>query len=276
MPKPLSMLLVAAIALVPACARPLPVAQRSSQVTAAATTPLNYGDYADLLQTYVSPSGLVDYIALQANPDRLQAVVAELGAVSLATYEGWSEADKIAFLINAYNAITLQSIVDQNPLKPSIRDIPGVWNAQRHPVLGQELTLDNLEHDLLRKQFSEPRVHAALVCAAISCPPLRQEPFTGDRLDQQLNDQAQRWLDSPQGLSLDRDQNRVAISSIFKWFGEDWQTQYAAPDQFTGSPKERAVLNFIGNYVSSSDRAYLAEGNYKLDYLDYDWSLNKQ
>jgi hypothetical protein len=270
------MLLLAAIALVPACARPLPVAQRSGQVTAAATTPLDYGDYANLLQTYVSPSGLVDYTALQANPDPLQAVVAELGAVSLATYEGWSEADKIAFLINAYNAITLQSIVDQAPLKPSIRDIPGVWTAQRHPVLGQALTLDNLEHDLLRKQFSEPRVHAALVCAAISCPPLRQEPFTGDRLDQQLNDQAQRWLDSPQGLSLDRDQNRVAISSIFKWFGEDWQTQYAAPDQFTGSPKERAVLNFIGNYVSPSDRAYLAEGNYRLDYLDYDWSLNKQ
>lgn len=274
--KPLPLVLMAAIALAPACASSVPLVQGINQVTAQTIESISYDDYGDILQAYVSPSGLVDYAALQANPEALNDFVANLGAVSPAAYEGWSETDKIAFLINAYNAITLQSIIDQQPLKESIRDIPGVWNFRKHPLLGQELTLDTIEHEILRKQFPEPRVHAALVCAAISCPTLRQEPFTGDRLDEQLDDQVQRWLDSPHGVVINRDQNRVAISSIFKWFGEDWEAQYTVADQFTGSPKERAALNFVSAYLDASDRAYLAKGDYKLDYLDYDWSLNKQ
>ncbi|WP_017296811.1 DUF547 domain-containing protein [Nodosilinea nodulosa] len=274
--KLLPFVLMAAIALTPACVRPLPVADGIGQGTAQRLDATSYDDYGDLLQAYVSPSGLVDYASLQANPKALNDFVARLGAVAPAAYAGWGETDKMAFLINAYNAITLQSIVEQQPLKPSIRDIAGVWNFKKHSLLGQDLTLDTIEHEMLRKQFSEPRIHSALVCAAISCPPLRQEPFTGDRLDAQLDDQARRWLTSPHGATIDRGQNRVAISSIFKWFGEDWQAQYAAPDRFTGSPKERAALNFISGYLSASDRAYLAQGNYQLTYLDYDWSLNKQ
>lgn len=276
--KPLPFALLAAIALTPACALP----QSSGQTTAASTqgaTTLNtidYAAYAEILQTYVDAEGLVDYSALQAERASLDGFVAQLGAISPTAYEGWSEADQIAFLINAYNAITLQSIIDQQPLKASIRHIPGVWNFRQHPVLGQRLTLDAIEHDILRPDFSEPRIHAALVCAAISCPPLRQEPFTGANLEEQLDDQTQRWLDGPHGLSIDRSQNQVAISSIFDWFGEDWQPRYDAPDQFTGSPKERAALNFIGNYLSPDDQAYLAEGNYRLSYLNYDWALNEQ
>jgi hypothetical protein len=147
--------------------------------------------------------------------------------------------------------------------------------VKTHVVLGEPVTLDAIEHQILRKKFNEPRIHAALVCAAISCPPLRQEPFTGEQLDAQLDDQVNKWLVS-QGLKLDRAQNRVSISSIFKWFGEDWQKQYSADDKFVGSSKERAVLNFISKYVSPQDREYLAQGNYKLDYLNYDWSLNRQ
>ncbi len=273
--KPIPLLLVAAIALAPACAPPSIQAPADS-VTAAVTEPLDYGDYNDLLKTYVSPTGLVDYGALQAQPAVLESFVAKLGAVSPAAYDSWSEADQIAFLINAYNALTLQSIIAQNPLKQSIRDIPGVWNFKQHRLLGQGLTLDAIEHDILRRQFSEPRIHAALVCAAISCPPLRQEAFTGGDLNAQLDDQVQRWLTSPHGLQIDRDQNRVAISAIFKWFGEDWEAQYAAPDQFTGSPRERGALNFISSYLSPGDRAYLAAGDYRLSYLDYDWALNQQ
>ena len=142
--------------------------------------------------------------------------------------------------------------------------------------MGQSVTLDTIEHEILRKEFQEPRIHAALVCAAISCPTLRQEPYTGDSLNQQLDDQVRKWLSSAHGLKIDRAQNQVSISSIFDWFGEDWQAQYAAEETFAGSPKERAALNFISNYVSSEDKEYLVQGNYKLDYLTYDWSLNRQ
>jgi hypothetical protein len=277
--RPQFILLMGAIAILAGCASPLPLAQNESganQASVASAPPLSYADYETVLSTYVNADGLVNYPALQANSQLLQDFIMQLGAVSPDTYAVWSENEKVAFLINAYNAITLESIISQNPLKGSIKDIFGVWNFKKHTVMGRSLTLDNIEHDILRKDFQEPRIHAALVCAAISCPPLRQEPYTGENLDEQLNEQVRKWLASPSGLQIDRTQNRVAISSIFDWFGEDWQTQYAIEGRFTGSAKERSALNFISNYVNPEDKEYLEQGNYNLDYLNYDWSLNRQ
>lgn len=273
------LLLMGAIAVLAGCVSLPPSAQNESQtgqVSTVSSTPLSYDDYETVLRTYVNADGLVDYPALQANSQVLKDFVVQLGAVSPDAYAAWSEDDKIAFLINAYNAITLESIINQNPLKESIKDIFGVWNFNKHTVMGRSLTLDNIEHDILRKDFQEPRIHAALVCAAISCPPLRQEPYTGENLDAQLADQVNIWLSSPIGLQIDRTQNTVAISSIFDWFGQDWQPQYAIEGKFAGSEKERAALNFISNYVSPEDKEYLEQGNYRLNYLNYDWSLNRQ
>ena len=278
--KPTYLALIPAIALLSSCANVPKFAETGdrgdpAKVAATSATPLNYEAYALVLRTYVNSNGLVNYSALQANPQQLKDFVAAIGAVSPNTYAAWSDKEKIAFLINAYNAITLESIIKEQPLKKRIKDIFGVWNVKSHPVVGEPTTLDALEHQILRKKFNEPRIHAALVCAALSCPPLRQEPYTGEKLGAQLDDQVSKWL-STQGLQIDRAQNRVSISSIFKWFGEDWQKQYSADDKFVGSAKERAALNFISNYVSPQDREYLAQGNYKLDYLNYDWSLNRQ
>jgi len=261
------------------CATITPLNQ---QPTAAApaqetiTKPLSYEGYASVLQTYVDDEGMVDYPALQNNSQPLKDFVAQLAAVSPEAYATWTAADQIAFLINAYNAITLESIIDQEPLKESIKDIAGVWRITTHEVMGQSVTLDNIEHDMLRKNFVEPRIHAALVCAAISCPPLRQEPYTGDELDAQLDDQVQTWLASDKGLNIDRDQKQVSLSMIFDWFGQDWEPQYAVESGFTGNEKQRATLNFISNYVSPEDQTFLAEGDYSIQYLDYDWSLNRQ
>jgi Protein of unknown function, DUF547 len=255
-----------------------PLVQPESQTTqvAVSTVPPSYENYGMVLRSYVSADGLVNYAALQNHSQPLIDFVTQLGEVAPSSYENWSEPDKIAFLINAYNAITLQSIISQTPLKDSIKNIFGVWNFNKHSVLGKSITLDTIEHSMLRKDFQEPRIHAALVCAAISCPPLRQEPYSGEKLEAQLDDQVRQWLSSPHGLKIDRAQNQVAISSIFKWFGEDWQAKYSADGKFTGSDKERAALNFIASYLSQDDQSYLAQGNYKLSYLDYDWSLNRQ
>lgn len=277
--KPNFLVTLGVIAVLSGCASTTPLSQStdgSGQISTAITAPLEYETYATILQTYVNEEGLVDYLALQANAQPLKDVVAQLGAVSSASYESWSEADQIAFLINAYNIITLDSIINQDPLKDSIKDIPGVWKFQTHTVMGKSLTLDNLEHDILRKDFVEPRIHAALVCAAISCPPLRREPYNGEALDVQLEDQVQIWMDSPIGLKIDRAQNQVSISAIFDWFGQDWQPQYGVESGFTGNEKQRATLNFISNYVSPEDRTFLMEGDYSLNYLHYDWSLNQQ
>jgi len=276
--KPTSFILMGAIALLSSCTSPSPLAQGTSstgQPTATSASPLSYEAYGMVLRTYVNAAGLVDYPALQANPMPLKEFVAALGAVSPNTYEAWSDQEKIAFLVNAYNAITLESIIDQKPLKGSIKDIWGVWNGKKHLVMGQSITLDAIEHEILRKDFQEPRIHAALVCAAISCAPLRPEPYTGEQLDQQLDAQVRQWLAS-RGVEIDRAQERVSISSIFDWFGEDWQAGYSAPNKFAGSDKERAVLNFISTYMSPEDKDYLVQGQYKVDYLEYDWSLNQQ
>jgi hypothetical protein len=238
--------------------------------------PFNYDDYSNVLKTYVNESGLVNYQQLQANRQSLDRFVAAIATVPPATYQGWDKNTKLAFLINAYNALTLQSIIDRDPLPDSIKDIPGVWNRREFNVAGEAKTLDNIEHDTIRKDFNEPRIHVALVCAAISCPPLLNEPYLPEKLNEQLNDRVQKFISSPHGFKLDRTQNRVELSSIYKWYGEDWIASYGVDDRFTGRDKERAVLNFLSQYLSTEDRKYLEAGNYKIDYLDYDWSLNNQ
>ena len=247
---------------------------QASSVSAA--EPLDNKNFADVLKTYVDDQGLVNYQELQNNRQQLDKYNASLGGVSASTFKSWSEAEQIAFLINAYNSFTLESIIDQKPLKKSIRDIFGVWKIRKFDIAGESKTLDNIEHNTLRVDYNEPRIHAALVCAAISCPPLRNEPYTGEKLDAQLDDQTRQFLNGPHGFRIDREQNKVYLSSIFKWFGEDWKKSYGVDGKFAGNDNERAVLNFISEYVSPEDKEYLVQGNYKVDYLNYDWALNKQ
>lgn len=234
------------------------------------------GPYATVLRTRVNDRGLVDYSALQRDPAKLNAYLEEIANLSPERYAAWSEQARISFLINAYNAITLKSIIDQKPLKSSIRDILGVWKFRKHPVMGKALTLDEIEHKILRREFNEPRIHAALVCAAISCPPLRKEPYTAQRLDEQLDDQVRRWLASPVGLQIDRAKGTVGISTIFKWFAPDWKRAEENPIPVPNHSQASPVLHFIGRHVSQEDREYLLAGAYKLAYLNYDWSLNRQ
>ncbi|NEO32676.1 MAG: DUF547 domain-containing protein [Symploca sp. SIO3C6] len=251
------------------------ISQIETSSTASAET-LSYDDYAAVLETYIDEKALVDYQGLKVNRQQLDKFNASLGQVTASTYESWSSAEQIAFWINAYNSFTLESIIDQNPLKKSIKDIPGVWKGRKFQIAAQSKTLDNIEHQTLRKDFNEPRIHVALVCAAMSCPPLRDEPYTGEKLDAQLDDQTRIFLNSPQGFRIDRQEGRVYLSSIFKWFGKDWEKTYGVDGKFTGNASQRAVLNFISGYLSAEDKEYLAQGNYKVRYLDYDWSLNSQ
>ena len=242
----------------------------------AANQSFSYKDYTQVLNTYVDDAGLIDYQGLQANREQLDKFNQSLAAVSPETYAAWSEPEQIAFWMNAYNSLTLQSIIDQDPLPESIRDISGVWNRRKFSIAGESQTLDNIEHDILRQDFDEPRLHVALVCAAISCPPLRNEPYLPEKLDAQLNDQVAKFIVSPHGFKLDRQQNKVYLSSIFKWYGKDWVDTYGVKDQFAGNSKQRAVINFLSQYLNPEERRYLETESYKVDHLDYDWSLNQQ
>lgn len=247
--------------------------------TAAATAPqpsLEPADFNAVLARVVDERGMVAYEALQREPAQLNRYLQALADLSPARFASWPEAEQIALLINAYNALTLRSIIDHDPIRPSIKAIPGVWKLRRHPLMGQRLTLDEIEHKILRRQYNEPRIHAALVCAAISCPPLRREAYTGPELDRQLQDQTNRWLASPVGLRIDRNAGTVAISSIFQWFAEDWPRADPNAAAVPGHEKQSAVLHFIARHRPDGERQLLLGGNYRLSYLPYNWDLNRQ
>lgn len=253
-----------------------PIPNRKLETILAINKPCDYQDYAEVLESYVNDRGLVDYESLQANRQQLDRFNQSLGQITPEQYNSWNEPDKIAFLINAYNAFTLQSIIDQDPIKDSIRDIPGVWKKRTFTLAGEEKTLDNIEHDILRKDFNEPRIHVALVCAANSCPPLRNEPYLPEQLDAQLADQTAQFVASPQGFRLEQQEKKVYLSSIFKWYGKDFEQTYGIDDQFDGNAKQRAVINYLSTQLEPDARQYLEKGDYQVEYLDYDWSLNKQ
>lgn len=249
----------------------------------------SYEPFAGALRAYVDDRGLVNYRELKANRQDIDSFAASIASLEPSVYDQWSEKDKIAFLINAYNALTLEAIISNYPIKASltrsviyprnsIRQIPGVWDKLDFLVMGRRTTLDHIEHEILRKDFNEPRIHVALVCAAMGCPPLRSEPYNGENLESQLDDQTRTFLANPQKFRIDREKGVVYLSPIFKWYGADFEKRFAADARWSvgHSRAERAVLSYVGGYLSVEDRDYLATGKYSIQYLDYDWSLNEQ
>lgn len=161
--------------------------------------------------------------------------------------------------------------------KNSIRQISGAWKEVQFRVMGESITLDTIEHRMLRAGFDEPRIHMALVCAALSCPMLRNEPYTGDNLEAQLEDQSARFMAVDTRFRIDREPGIVRLSAIFDWFGGDFIPRYGTGDPAgKRSEKTQAVINFVSRYVGEKDQEYLAADNYRIKHLDYDWSLNEQ
>lgn len=214
----------------------------------------NYDVLDRVLKAHVE-SGRVDYRTLKANRQPLDTFLNESATVTEASFKTWSQSEQLAFLINLYNADTLQLIIDHYPVK-SIKDIgsffKGPWDQDVVKLFGKTITLNNLEHDIIRKQYNEPRIHMALVCAAAGCPPLRSEAFVADRLDEQLDDQSRTYLASPKGMRIDTGKKRVYLSAIFKWYGDDFPSVTAFVEKHSGKQLD----------------------GLKMDYLDYDWSLN--
>jgi len=256
--------------------------------------PFAYGEsqwqkpYREVLAQHVK-EGKVDYTSLQANPRQLEEYLTQLSHMDMRLYEKMTDRERLALWINAYNAITLKVIIDHYPIqsrglfgfiapKNSIRQIPGVWDKIKYQVIGEELTLNDIEHKILRKKFIEPRIHVALVCASNGCPELRGEPYEGEKLDEQLSDQMRTFLSQPQNFKRDLNEGKVYLSSIFKWFRSDFQLPYdqSIPIVARISDEEKNVILFLLPYVDFETAGYLKKGEYKIEYLDYDWSLNDQ
>lgn len=240
----------------------------------------DYTAYARVLARHVVPP-LVDYAALQASRDALDQVVASFDLPPSHAETGWTRDQRLAFWINAYNALTLRAIVDHYPIRSrwftrqprnSIRQIAGVWTDLTWRAAGRPVTLDDIEHRLLRPEFQEPRIHFAINCASISCPALAAQPYRPATLDTQLEAAARGYLASPEGVRLDG--NTIRVSSLFDWYGDDFIARYAPLVPGTRPLKERAILGAIIQH-GAPDAADLARrGTARLVFLAYNWSLN--
>ncbi len=252
--------------------------------------PFDYTTYTGLLEGHIDSNGMVDYKSLKSNSAKLDDFVNSLAVVEKKAYKIWTRDQQLAFWINAYNAFTLKAIVDNHPIKSSwlkslnfpknsIRQIPGVWDKIKFNVMDKQITLTHIEHEILRKEFDEPRIHFAIVCASIGCPVLRKEPYLAKKLNEQLKDQTQIFLIDKNKFHIDHENARVSISPIFKWFSQDFVKLYPEQKTYRGhNNPQAAIIRFIIENLSEIE-TYNWQGSsraYRIFYLDYDRFSNEQ
>jgi hypothetical protein len=240
-----------------------------------------HAEFDTLLRRHVAwnPAGVasvVSYAGFMSDRALLRKVLDAYTSVSRAEYETLSRDERLAFLINAYNAWTIELILTKYPELKSIRDLGSVvrspWKRRFFSLLGEERSLDDLEHGMIRASgvFDEPRIHFVVNCASIGCPALRPEAMTAARLESQLEDSTRRFLRDTSRNRFDAAGGRLEVSKIFDWYKSDFEKGFRG----IGSREQ-----FFGRYAEllSSDpkgQALLRDGKVRIVYLDYDWSLN--
>lgn len=225
--------------------------------------------YQAVLDAHVDARSTVDYAGLEAS-GALEPVVASFATAT----EPTAAADKAAFWINAYNALTLDLISDSWPLA-SIRDLDGgdPWNKRTFTVAGRAVTLNDIEHKILRP-MGDARVHAAVNCASRGCPPLPTRAFTGAALEAQLDAASRAWA-ATNGAVVDRAAKRVQLSMIFDWYGEDFLGRADQPVPGLKG-KQAAAIDFLADHASADLASFLRSGDYSVSWAPYDWKVNQR
>lgn len=230
------------------------------QQPSAQTKPVSHDIFDGLLKKYVDKNGNVNYIGLKKDQKILDSYLTLLSSNEPSA--SWSKDEQLAYWINAYNAFTISLVVKHYPvasikeIRPGISFINSVWDIKFIKIGKETYDLNNLEHGIIRKKFDEPRVHFAINCASYSCPALRNEAYTADKLDAQLTDAAKSFLADKNKNEFTAD--RITISKIFDWFTGDFK-------------KNGSLIDFLNKYAPVKINAKA-----KIDYKDYLWSLNKQ
>jgi hypothetical protein len=227
----------------------------------AIANPVDHSPYARLLAQYVN-DGVVDYKGFKAEEAALDRYLATLAAVDPAAHPA---PERFAFYANAYNAWTIKLILMHYPGIESIKETGSLfrspWEKRFVKLEGRMMTLDEIEHDTLRADYKDPRIHFAVNCASKGCPPLYHEPFEGRILESQLDDATRRFVNDPARYRLE--DGTLYVSKIFDWYGED----------FNDDP-----VGFFIKFAEGDLKTRLTQqrGQLKVGYLDYDWSLNGQ
>jgi hypothetical protein len=236
--------------------------------------------FTGIFKDFINDKGMVDYKGLRRE---------EFNNLDPNEYRSWSEEDKIAFWINAYNLHKLNIVSINYPIQSSSRFLRILWGPTdlRHIedkismykflVMDEEFTFKKVENRFFRTEFGGPRILLAITDACLSSPPLRNEPYYGYKLDEQLDKQVKRFLSDPIAFKIDRQKQRLYLSAVFETgrYGRQFLEKFAIDRKFKDHPPiTRAVLNFITNYVSEQDASFLEVGNYSVKYMSYDWTIN--
>jgi hypothetical protein len=225
-------------------------------VSAGSAEAFSHKAFDSILIAYVR-NGRVDYAGIKANAkDKLDKYVAAVAKARV----GGSKKAQLAFYLNAYNALVIKSVVERWPNIKSVIKVPGFFKNASHTVAGRKVSLDQLEKKLILPKFKDARVHFALVCAARSCPPLRNRAFYGRGLDKVLDRLAAAFINGPHGVRVSGDS--VKVSSLFKWYEGDF------------AKSAGSVGKFLAKYHKSAKSKL--EGASSFGYLHYNWNLNKK
>ena len=232
----------------------------------------DYAAYARVLETYVTPEGRVRYAALKQNPGDLNAFIQQLAAVSPENRPELfpTPAAQMAYWINAYNAFVLHTVVEAYPVE-SVRDLKfgfGLLFFKRDRLVagGRRVSLDDIEHGILRRQFADPRIHFAINCASASCPPLARQPYRAETLEAQLDQAARAFIGREENVWMRGDV--LFLSKIFEWYEEDFTRRAGAAD---GSA---TAVDYLLRYLPAETAARIRQEKPRVEYYNYDWSLN--
>ena len=217
------------------------------------------------------------YAGMAADGVARKAYLTTLSAVSTTQFDAFSKAQQQAFLINAYNAFTVDLVLTRYPKMESIKDLGSLlqspWKRKFVSLLGATTSLDGIEHDMLRVRgrYDDPRVHFAVNCASVGCPMLREEAYVAERLDAQLDEQAQRFLSDRSRNRWNPATDKLEVSKIFDWYGEDFKLGHR------GIASLPAFLARFADRLADApaDRERIAGLKVPVSFLDYDWHLNE-
>lgn len=224
--------------------------------------PITHEDWDSLLKTYITANGLVDYQGFQSDRKKLDSYLQKLSSHH-PNDKNWSKEEQLTYWMNAYNAFTVELILENYPLEsikdvvsgPSIAFVSSPWDIKFIEIEGAIYDLNNVEHNFLRKRLEEPRIHFGINCASISCPNLPPFAFEANKVYEQLDELAKGFINNTQKNKITVD--KIQISKIFKWFGSD----------FT---KNGTLIDFLNRYSNTPINAKA-----EIEHLDYDWNLNE-
>ena len=237
----------------------------------------DYRDFGTLLAQHVRMSpdktrSEVDYAALKQDRAALKAVLDEWSSVSEQAFSAWTRDQQMAFLINAYNGFTLELILTRYPNLKSIRDLGSLfrsaWKIEFFTLLGQKRHLDWVEHEKLRPEYPDPRIHFAVNCASIGCPALQDQAFVAEMLDTQLTQVTRQFLRDRERNRFDAKAGTLMVTPLLRWYAEDF-----------AAGRGKDVTGWLATQAewltdSAAERERIAQGDFRIRYTDYDWGLN--